>query len=149
MNSAFITFCSSLLLLGIAFAWAFKPIFVNMVKLAADMVPNYGMAYLKCIVSMIIAAGICFRETWQPVTDVQASHFQTWDWMIYIGAPVLAALITLNAFLDRSLERADAAKVARQSTTSTTTQTISTKDTVPTITPTTTPPIPPAQPPTT
>lgn len=131
MSYAVLCLFSSLVLLSIAFAWAFKDVFRGMVKFAAEMVPGYAMAYLKCAVSMIIAAGICFRETWQPVTEAQAATFQPWDWMIFIGAPVLAALMNLNAFLDRSLERADAAKAAKESTISTTTATVISKETTP------------------
>lgn len=135
--TSLIIFLSSVLLLAIAFALAFRPVFKRMVGVAADMVPTYAQAYLKCTVSMIIAAGICFRETWQPVTTAQAAGFNWWDWTIFLGAPLLAALINLNAFLDRSLERADAAKAVKQSTVSTTTTAVITKESTPT-----NPPIP-------
>lgn len=113
MNYGFICFVSSVLILGIAFALAFKPIFINMVGMAAAMVPTHGLAYFQCLIKTAVVMGICFRETWQPVTIEQVARWQWWDWTIYLCAPLLAGLINVDSFLNRSLERADAAKAAK------------------------------------
>lgn len=117
LTYGFLCLTCSMLLLAITFAWWLKPVVIKMRDMAVEMVPTHALAYLKCLLGTVIAGGICFRETWQPVTIEQAANFAPWDWMIYIGAPGLAMLLYVNAFLDRSLERADKAKAARDSST--------------------------------
>ncbi len=110
-TDSLILFFGSCLLLAVAFVWAFKDVFQKMIGQAAEYVPAYGIAYLKCSVGMVIAAGICFKETWQPVTLAQTLTWAWWDWTIHLGAPLLSMLLYLQAFLDRSMERAGQQKV--------------------------------------
>lgn len=113
---AIIIFFSSLLLLLIACGWAFRGVLRKMIAMAEEMVPTHALAYLKCSVGMGIAFGITFRETWQPVTRAQMAGFLWSDWVIFLGAPVLAALLYFQGFLDRSLDRADKAKAVKDAT---------------------------------
>ncbi len=107
---ALILFGSSVLLFICAVGLIFKGVFKKMIAQVEDMVPTHALPYTKCAVGMSIAFGITFRETWQPVTGPQMAAFLWSDWVIFLGAPVLAALLYFQGFLDRSLDRADKAR---------------------------------------
>ncbi len=115
-TATLVLFCGSVLLLLVAFVWAFKDVFARTVQIATEHVPAYGIVYIKCTVGMIIAAGICFKETWQPVTLAQTLSWAWWDWTIHLGAPILSMLLYLQAFLDRSMERAGQQKAKADAT---------------------------------
>lgn len=88
-----------------------KPIVITVrdgvVKSAIPNATAYAVAYLKCSVGMIVVGGICFKATWQPVTVSETLKWAWWDWTIHLGEPVLAMLMYLQGFLDRSMQRAD------------------------------------------
>lgn len=110
MTDSLVVFFAAVGVVLLAFALAFKSVIRNMVNLAAESVPAYWMAYLKLAVGALIAAGITFKATWQPVGLAETVHWASWDWAIHIGEPILAMLLYIQGFLDRSMERAEAVK---------------------------------------
>lgn len=112
-HSALIVFLSSVLLLAIAFAWAFRDTFRSLIDQAAEHSKAYAMAYFKAACLILITMGNTFKETFQPLTAEMMSQFMWSDWVIKLGAPILAGLAVMVAFLDRSMERADASKAAK------------------------------------
>ena len=114
MNSSFIIFCASVILFLIALGWNLRDILQRLIRRAADLVPVYGMAYLKAGLGALIAFGICFKATWQPITMAETLKWAWWDWTIHFGEPLLAMLMYLQGFLDRSLEKADAVKADKE-----------------------------------
>lgn len=111
-----VLFFSAILILLLAFALAFKPIIRRLVDLAADHVPTYALAYVKCSLGAVIAAGITFKATWQPVTLGQTLNWAVWDWIIHIGEPVLSFLLYIQAFINQDWASAEIEKRAKSST---------------------------------
>lgn len=105
-----IFFCSSVLLLSIAVVWMMRPVFSGIGVFAKTHAQLYAVAYVKCFIGVLVAFGICFKATWQPITIDETAHWAVWDWMIHIGEPLLAGLLYIQGFLDRSIQRADEVK---------------------------------------
>lgn len=105
-----IFFCSSVLLLAIAVVWMLRPVIKGVGEFAKTHAQIYAIAYFKCCIGVIIAAGITFKATWQPITLAETVNWALWDWMIHIGEPFLAGLLYIQGFLDRSVQRADEVK---------------------------------------
>lgn len=119
MNSydTLIAFASAVLLLIVVFAWVFRATFKSLIDQAAQHSKTYATAYIKAGCLILITMGNTFKETFQPLTIEVVKSFAWWDWVIKLGAPILAGLAVLVAFLDRSMQRADEAKVAKPTVT--------------------------------
>lgn len=115
MNSydTLIAFASAVLLLAVVFAWVFRATFGSLIDQAAQHSKTYATAYVKAGCLILITMGNTFKETFQPLTTEMVRSFAWWDWVIKLGAPILAGLAVMVAFLDRSMERADASKTAK------------------------------------
>lgn len=120
MNYAFICFCSSVLLLAIAFAWAFRGVFKTLINTATEHAAVYSAAYVKGACLIYIGAGTTFKEVFQPVTIDQAALFSWWDWYIHFNAPIITGASLLAAFLDKSVQRANEVKAAKLAATNST-----------------------------
>lgn len=108
-----ISFAAAVLLLSVVFAWVFRATFRSLIDQAAQHSKTYATAYIKAGCLILITMGNTFKETFQPLTVEMVKSFAWWDWVIKLGAPILAGLAVLVAFLDRSMQRADEAKAAK------------------------------------
>lgn len=114
MIGSIIIFLCSILLLVIAGVMALRPILKGIGDYTKTHAQIYAVAYLKLIIGVLVAGFITFKATWQPITIAETQNWAIWDWMIHIGEPFGAGLLYIQAFLDRSMQRADEVKAKVQ-----------------------------------
>ena len=73
---------------------------------AAESVKRYAPAFTKGAALVAIAALSDFVEIFEKLSSDVALVTPWWTWLCYLFGPVIGALTTLVAFMDRSLERA-------------------------------------------
>jgi hypothetical protein len=80
---------------------------------AAENVKLYAPAFAKGGALVAIATLSSFVEIFEKLSSDVAAVLPWWSWLTMFCVPVIAALTTLVAFMDRSLERVREQKKAR------------------------------------
>lgn len=104
MNS-FYLFLGFVLIVWGSVIWFARDVFKGVMKHAAENVKVYAPAYAKGGALMAIAAFSSFVDVFEKLSSETAAMMSWWVWLTFLSKPVIAALTTYVAFVDRTMER--------------------------------------------
>lgn len=105
MSTPAIIFVAFIVVVWGSVIWLFKGVFKGISHAAAENVKRYAPAYAKGGALIAIAAFSSFVEIFEKLSSDVASVLPWWAWLTLFSKPVIAALTTYVAFVDRTMER--------------------------------------------
>lgn len=102
MTNPFIWFLFFCVTVGAGFVLLWRKAIGAVTMQVTEHAKLNARSYIRGSIYVAIAAGTAFKETFEKLSSDVAAVLPWWQWLIMFGAPVLAGLVTLGAFLDNS-----------------------------------------------
>lgn len=113
MNSVGLYVFIAFFIAGGALTWLFRGVLQNIAAIAAEHAKIYSGAYAKACVLVMLAFVTQYGDTFEKITQAQATDLNWLGWSVLFVKPVAVALTTIVAFLDQTVARAMAVKAER------------------------------------